>query len=347
MDLYTHLLHKNRDCISHGPAHRGCISHGPAHIHTQTVSVMDLCTHTDCNSHGPAHTHTYCTQIEMHQSWTCTHTHTQSASVMDLLYRPGLGQHKRFPLYTCTMNTSIVSPLIVSSSNTLKKCLAKVKAIKFKITRTVRYWNMVLYNFGRATQRYPLLCHGRFGSMTLPWQVFLQKNLTHIFHRTFSSDIAIFNIHLKKSYNNKKPPSYDFKKKKIISIWHFHTTPISATHSMKLVICHPHLDEHHGVDVFPSGSLQSTEKLDQPRLAAARLPHHNHRDVAPEHTVRQSPGCCIRTHSGTITGMLHLNTQWDNHWDVAPKHSGTITRMLYLNTQWDKHRYVAPEHTVA
>ena len=136
----------------------------------------------------------------------------------------------------------------------------------------------------------------------------------------------------------------------------YHT--ISATDSVKLVICHPHLDEHHGVDVFPSGSLQSTEKLDQPRLAAARLPHHNHRDVAPEHTVRQSPGCCIQTHSdtitgmlhlnsGTITGMLHLNTQWEYHWDVASKHRGTITRMLYLNTQWNKHRYVAPEHTVA
>ena len=65
------------------------------------------------------------------------------------------------------------------------------------------------------------------------------------------------------------------------------------------------------------------------------------------------------THSGTITGMLHLNTQWDNHWDVAPEHtvgqslgcstwthSGTIIGMLHLNTQWDNHRDAAPEHTV-
>ena len=115
---------------------------------------------------------------------------------------------------------------------------------------------------------------------------------------------------------------------------------------MKLVICDPHLDEHHGVDVFPSGSLQSTEKLYQPRLAAARLPHHNHRDVAPEHTVDNH-------------WDFYLNTQWDNHWDVAPEHtvrqslgcctrthSGTIIGMLHLNTQWDNHRDAAPEHTV-
>ena len=74
----------------------------------------------------------------------------------------------------------------------------------------------------------------------------------------------------------------------------------------------------------------------------------NHQDVAPEHTVGQSPGCCTWTHSKTITRMLHLNTQWDNHQDVAPEHtvrqspgccnrthSGTITGMLHLNTQWD------------
>ena len=187
---HTHT-HTHTHCISHGPAHtyRDCISHGPIHTHL-------LHTDRDCISHGPAHRdasvmdlHTY--THSLHQSWTC-YTDQDWVST------------RGFPLYTCTMNTSIVSPLIVSSSNTLKKCLAKVKAIKFKITWTVRYWNIVLYNFGRATQRYPLLCHGRFGSMTLPWQVFLQKNLTHIFHRTFSSDIAIFNIHLKKSYNNKK-----------------------------------------------------------------------------------------------------------------------------------------------
>ena len=47
----------------------------------------------------------------------------------------------------------------------------------------------------------------------------------------------------------------------------------------------------------------------------------SHQDAAPEHTVRQSPGCCTWTHSGTITGMLHLNTQWDNHQDVAPEHT--------------------------
>ena len=241
MDLHTHT-----DCISHGPAHRGCISHGPAHTHrlqqswtcthTHTLHQSWTCTHIQRLHQSWTYTHTPTAHRQrLHQSWTCTqrcishgpaHIHTHSLHQSWTCYTDQDWVSTRgFPLYTCTMNTSIVSPLIVSSSNTLKKCLAKVKAIKFNITWTVRYWNMVLYNFGQATQRYPLLCHGRFGSMTLPWQVFLQKNLTHIFHRTFSSDIAIFNIHLKKSYNNKKPPSYDFKKKKIISIWHFHTTP--------------------------------------------------------------------------------------------------------------------------
>ena len=45
-----------------------------------------------------------------------------------------------------------------------------------------------------------------------------------------------------------------------------------------------YLDQHHGVDVFTTGSLQSAEKLDQSRLATAGLSHHDHWDVAPEHT---------------------------------------------------------------